>query len=123
MRVFSRRNGRRLLALVALAAAAAGVPAAVASPWEDGVRAGSLAHSLGNVIGGLPIRPTCSSDRPRHWTCVVPDPASRTVAEYRLKSVGRCWHGRRDDRGGRTLPVHVRGCVGMWDQLRIADRL
>lgn len=109
--------------MMALGAAAAGVPAAVASPWENGVRAGSLAHSLANVIGGLPIRPTCSSEVPGRWTCVVPDPASRTVAEYRIRSARRCWHGRRDDRGGKTLPIHVRGCVGMWDQLRIADRL
>jgi hypothetical protein len=119
---FTRRNGRRLLALTALAAAAVGVPTAVASPWEDGVRAGSLGHSLANVIGGVQ-RPLCLTDAPGRWTCVIPDPASRTMAEYRLRAYGRCWSGRRDGHAGQALPRSVRGCVGMWDQLRIADRL
>jgi hypothetical protein len=120
---FTRRNGRRLLAVTALGAAAVGVPTAVASPWEDGVRAGSLGHSLANVIGGVE-RPLCASDRPGRWTCVIPDPARRTLTEYRLRADGHCWSGRRDgDGGGQPLPRSVRGCVGMWDQLRIADRL
>ena len=50
---FTRRNGRRLLAVTALAAAAAGVPAAVVSLWENEIRGGSLVHSLRNVIGGI----------------------------------------------------------------------
>jgi hypothetical protein len=119
---FTRRNGRRLLALTALAAAAVGVPTAVASPWEDGVHAGSLGHSLANVIGGVQ-RPLCDADGPGRWTCVVPVRGSRTLAEYRLRAYGRCWSGHRKDRDGPALPRSVRGCVGMWDQLRLADRL
>jgi hypothetical protein len=119
---FTRRNGRRLLALGALTAAAAGVPAAMASPWEDAIRAGSLGHSLANAIGGVE-RPLCASQAPGRWTCVIPDPARRTLTEYRLRSAGRCWTGRRDGTGGQPLPRSVRGCVGMWDQLRIGDRL
>jgi hypothetical protein len=121
---FTRRNGRRLVAVTALAAAVAAVPTAVASPWEHSVRAGSLAHSLGHVIGGLPIRPTCSAGKPRHWVCEVPDPASRTLIQYRVRATDRCWVARREDGpGGARLPRSIRGCVGMWDQLRLADRL
>jgi hypothetical protein len=122
MGLFSRRNGRRLLALSALAAATAAVPVAISAPWEDVVGAGSLGHSLADVIGGG-ARPFCSSDAPGRWTCAIPIPGSSTLAEYRLRSVGRCWSGARHGRGGRTLPATVRGCVGMWDQLRLADRL
>ena len=119
---FTRRNGRRLLAVAARAGASVGVPAAVASPWEGDVRAGSLAHSLANTIGGVE-RPLCAGQAPGRWTCVIPDPARRTLTEYRLRSAGRCWSGRRDGHGGRALPRTVRGCVGMWDQLRLGDRL
>jgi len=119
---FTRRNGRRLLAVMALGAAAAGIPAAVASPWEGAVRAGSLAHSLANTIGGVE-HPLCAAEAPGRWSCVIPDPARRTLTEYSLRSTGRCWSGRRDGRGGQPLPRTVRGCVGMWDQLRLADRL
>jgi hypothetical protein len=119
---FTRRNGRRLLAVGALAAAAAGVPTAMASPWEDAVHAGSLGHSLANVIGGVQ-RPLCEADAPGRWTCVIAVRGNRTLAEYRLRSAGRCWSGRRVSDDGPALARRVRGCVGMWDQLRLADRL
>jgi hypothetical protein len=119
---FTRRNGRRLLAVTALCAAAAGVPTAMASPWENGVHAGSLGHSLANVIGGVQ-RPLCTAGAPGRWTCVIAMRGYRTLAEYRLRSSARCWSGRRVGSDGPALPRTVRGCVGMWDQLRLADRL
>ena len=84
--------------------------------------AGSLGHSLADVIGGVE-RPMCASDSPGRWTCVIPDAARHSLTEYRLRSAGRCWGGHRDGPGGQPLPRTVRGCVGMWDQLRLADRL
>jgi hypothetical protein len=122
MALLSRRTGRRVLAVGALSAVIMAVPVALGSPWEDSVRAGSLGHSLANVIGNSQ-RPSCRSDAPGAWTCAVPDPASGRLAEYRLTAYGRCWEGHRAALTGSHLPVAVRGCVGMWDQLRLADRL
>jgi hypothetical protein len=122
MPLFTRRNGRRVLAVTALAACVAAVPATVAAPWENAVTAGSLGHSLASTLGDT-LPPTCSFERPGHWICDVGDPKTATLAVYRVRSSGRCWSGRRPGRGTPEMPRSVRGCVGMWDQLRLGQRL
>jgi hypothetical protein len=121
MALLSRRNGRRLLAVAALAACAAAVPATVAVPWEDAVTAGSLGHSLRSVTGAT-LAPACRAAPRGAWVCALPDAASRTIVDYRVHARGRCWTARRKGPPVVGLPAAARGCVGMLDQLRLNDR-
>jgi hypothetical protein len=79
----------------------------------------SLAHSVRAEVdassGG-----SCREDA-RGWRC--PALGQSGGNDYRVRVDGRCWTARRIGPSADGLPRRARGCVGLWDQVRLADRI
>jgi hypothetical protein len=82
----------------------------------------SLSHSVASHFGGFA---GCERRSSGCWRCdIVSQEQSDGWGPYNVVLSGSCWHGTLVRAAGYASgPRVIRGCIGIGDQLRIADRL
>jgi hypothetical protein len=88
----------------------------------------SLSHSVASAesVGSLPpFYAACSRHTESLWSCqLVTEEQSDSGGTYLVRRSGRCWTARQTAPGTLLhLPTRTSGCVGLFDQLRLSDRL
>jgi hypothetical protein len=111
------KRGAGVLVMVALLAG----PIGYLFVRHDVTRA-SLSHSVASRFGGFG---DCGRKSARVWQCdVVSQEQSDGWGPYNVILSGSCWHGTLVRSSRYASGAHaISGCIGIGDQLRIADRL
>jgi hypothetical protein len=81
----------------------------------------SLSHSVASYLGGFA---GCVRQPSGVWRCgVSSQEQSNGWGPYNVALSGSCWHGTLVRAPGAAGPRMIHGCIGIRDQLRIADRV
>jgi hypothetical protein len=119
----------RLLLRAAAGIFVAVVAAGIYLNYFGPVDSTTLSHSVASAesVGSLPpFYASCLRRSNEVWSCQsVTEEQSDTGGTYLVHLSGRCWTARETSAAGSGLhlPRHISGCVGIFDQLRISDRL
>lgn len=100
----------------------AGLLAARPTPIT-GVDGKALQYSVGGGNLGLSTEP-CSHGGGGAWTCGVYDDGFSGTVSYEVEVGGLgCWTAVRAGWAGEGGPKQLSGCLTVWDQVRLFDRL